>query len=114
MDYSDSVRQLLKQVESDEAVIVQHEKELPPPVVVKTDEEWQKVLTSKQYEVLRRAGTEPSFCLGYKVFKEQLTSNNQDEGVFHCSACDSPLFSAKTSFDSGKWKVDHLYFLNNH
>ncbi|KAG2374945.1 hypothetical protein C9374_010319 [Naegleria lovaniensis] len=101
MGYTDQVRQLLKQVETDESVIVEDENQLPPPTVQKTDEEWKKILTSKQYEVLRRAGTEPSFCGGYKTFKDQLKQNQQEEGVFHCSACDAPLFNAKTSFDSG-------------
>lgn len=111
MGYTDQVRQLLKQVETDESVIVEDEKQLPPPTVQKTEEEWKKILTPKQYEVLRRAGTEPSFCGGYKTFKDQLKQNQQEEGVFHCSACDAPLFNAKTSFESGK-SFQTICFMN--
>lgn len=108
MSYSQSVRELIKQVESEDAIIVDDHSKLPPALVQHSDVEWMKILTSKQYEVLRRAGTEPSFCSGYKVFKDQLKENNQEEGVFHCSGCDAPLFSGKTSFDSGKC------FINNY
>jgi peptide-methionine (R)-S-oxide reductase len=61
--------------------------------VTHTDAEWQKLLTSDQYEVLRHAGTE-------RPFTSPLLDEH-GEGNFTCAGCDLPLFSSKTKFDSG-------------
>ena len=61
--------------------------------VVKSDEEWKKILSKEQYEVMRQRGTEPAFSGQYHDFKQQ--------GIFVCSACGNELFSSKTKFDSG-------------
>jgi peptide-methionine (R)-S-oxide reductase len=66
---------------------------LMSPEVIKTDEEWQKELTPAQYEVLRRAGTEPAFTGEYW--------NCHDDGVYRCAACGAELFRSDTKFDSG-------------
>jgi peptide-methionine (R)-S-oxide reductase len=63
------------------------------PVVTKTEEEWQAQLTPAQYEVLRRAGTERAFAGEYW--------DCHDDGMYHCAACDVPLFLSTTKFDSG-------------
>ena len=63
------------------------------PKVVKSDEEWREQLTPAQYEVLRKAGTEPPFT-GEYVY-------NKDSGDYRCAACGAVLFSADTKFDSG-------------
>lgn len=61
--------------------------------VVKTDEEWRKILTEEQYRILRKAGTEPPFCT---VFHD-----NKKEGSYYCAGCKLELFESTTKFDSG-------------
>jgi peptide-methionine (R)-S-oxide reductase len=61
--------------------------------VQKSEQEWQQELTPAQYDVLRRAGTEPPFS-GEYVF-------NKDSGDYRCAGCGAVLFSAETKFDSG-------------
>lgn len=61
--------------------------------VQRTDAEWQKRLTPRQYQVARRQGTEPPFQNEYW--------NNHDDGVYFCVGCDTPLFDARHKFDSG-------------
>jgi len=61
--------------------------------VVKSDEEWRKLLTKEQYEVTRRKGTEPAFCSGYHDFK--------GKGVYKCVCCGNELFKSDAKFDSG-------------
>lgn len=67
------------------------EKETFP--VTKTEAEWKEQLTEKQYYVLREAGTE-------RPFSSPL-NKNYEEGVYHCAACDTPLFRSEHKFDSG-------------
>ena len=59
----------------------------------KTDEEWKKILSPEQYQVLRKEGTEAPFKNGYH--------DNKEKGVYHCAGCDLPLFSSENKFDSG-------------
>ncbi|HEY2525098.1 MAG TPA: peptide-methionine (R)-S-oxide reductase MsrB [Candidatus Binataceae bacterium] len=61
--------------------------------VVKTDEEWRKILTPEQYEITRRKGTERAFTGQYWDF--------HDQGVYFCLCCGNELFSSETKFDSG-------------
>jgi peptide-methionine (R)-S-oxide reductase len=61
--------------------------------VVKSDREWQEQLTPEQYEILRRAGTEPPFT-GEYVY-------NKASGMYRCAACGRDLFSSDTKFESG-------------
>jgi methionine-R-sulfoxide reductase len=63
------------------------------PEVVKTDAEWQRQLTRKQYEVARGKGTEPPFC--------GLLLDNKKDGVYACVCCSLPLFSSSSKFNSG-------------
>jgi peptide-methionine (R)-S-oxide reductase len=61
--------------------------------IVKSDDEWRRLLKPAAYNVLRRHGTEHPF-----------TSPLNDEhrkGTFACAGCDLPLFSSETKFDSG-------------
>jgi peptide-methionine (R)-S-oxide reductase len=61
--------------------------------VVKTDDEWKKLLTPEQYKVLRKQGTERAFTGEYW--------NNHAKGTYVCAACGLPLFSSETKFESG-------------
>jgi peptide-methionine (R)-S-oxide reductase len=63
------------------------------PKVVKSDAEWQKLLTPLSYQVARQAGTERPFTGD--------TLNVHDKGLFRCICCDTALFSSDTKFDSG-------------
>jgi len=61
--------------------------------VVKSDEEWRKILTPMQYQVLRQAGTERAFTGEYW--------NNHEKGTYVCAACGLELFGSDTKFESG-------------
>lgn len=66
----------------------------PTGKIVKSDEEWKAELTSEQYRVLRKAGTERAFGKVYKQFKEQ------GGGTYICVGCNTELFSSNEKFDS--------------
>ncbi len=61
--------------------------------IIKTDEEWKKLLTDEQYRIARGKGTERAFC---GVFYD-----NHKDGVYHCVCCDLPLFASNSKFESG-------------
>ena len=61
--------------------------------IQKTEAEWRELLTPEQFHVMRQGGTERPFT-GALV-------NNHDDGVYHCAACDAPLFTSDTKFESG-------------
>lgn len=63
--------------------------------VVKTDEEWRKLLTPEQYRVTRTAGTERPFGDAYEEF------NKQGEGTYYCVCCGAELFTSNEKFHSG-------------
>ncbi|MGB5030728.1 MAG: peptide-methionine (R)-S-oxide reductase MsrB [Saprospiraceae bacterium] len=58
-----------------------------------TDAEWRKKLTEESYYVMREKGTERSFT-------GKLWDNHQT-GIYLCNACQLPLFSSATKFESG-------------
>ena len=60
--------------------------------ILKPESEWKKILTPKQYNILREKGTELAFS-GELLDKK-------DKGFYHCIACDNKLFSSETKFDS--------------
>jgi peptide methionine sulfoxide reductase msrA/msrB len=66
---------------------------VPSARVVKSDDEWKKLLTPEQYRITRRAGTEPAFC--------GTLLDNKIEGVYACVCCRLPLFSSGSKFHSG-------------
>ncbi|MBM4241319.1 MAG: peptide-methionine (R)-S-oxide reductase MsrB [Euryarchaeota archaeon] len=61
--------------------------------VVKTDEEWKKLLNPEQYQVARGKGTELAFTGRYHDFHER--------GIYKCVCCITDLFDSEAKFDSG-------------
>ena len=58
-----------------------------------TNGEWQVIMSPQQFFVMRRAGTEAPSLSGNAL--------DQRKGVYVCSACGNPLYSADAKFDSG-------------
>jgi len=61
--------------------------------IVRSEADWQKLLTPEQYRILRKKGTEPAFSSPWH--------DNKSQGVYRCAACDLELFSSGAKFDSG-------------
>jgi peptide-methionine (R)-S-oxide reductase len=61
--------------------------------VVKTEEEWKKLLTPEQFRVTRQKATELA-CSGPYW-------NHHQDGVYQCICCGTDLFDSKTKFESG-------------
>jgi len=61
--------------------------------IEKPDDAWSAELTPEQYQVLRRAGTEPAFSGRYW--------DCHDDGMYRCAGCGAELFDASTKFESG-------------
>jgi peptide-methionine (R)-S-oxide reductase len=59
----------------------------------KTEDEWKKILTPKQYHILREAGTEAPFSspLDFETRK----------GTYVSADCGEPLFRSEQKYDSG-------------
>lgn len=66
--------------------------DLPFKKIVKTDAEWKRLLTPKQYEVARKGGTEAPYSSPLLKIKKK--------GVYACVCCNLPLFSSETKFES--------------
>jgi peptide-methionine (R)-S-oxide reductase len=66
---------------------------LPPTKLEKSNEEWKTSLSPAQFAVLREKGTERAGSS--PLLKEHRA------GVFHCAACDLPLFASDAKFESG-------------
>ena len=60
--------------------------------IVKSDEEWRRLLTPEQYRVARRKGTEAPYS--------SPLNKEYAKGVFECVCCALPLFSSKAKYDS--------------
>jgi len=54
---------------------------------------WKGKLTPEQFHVARQKGTEAPFTGKYW--------NNHETGMYHCVACEAPLFSSDAKFESG-------------
>jgi peptide-methionine (R)-S-oxide reductase len=64
-----------------------------PREIEKSEAQWREELTPQQYDILRRAGTEPPFAGDY-VF-------NKADGIYRCAACGTALFDSDAKFESG-------------
>ena len=61
--------------------------------IQRSEEEWRSRLSPEEFEVTRRAGTEPAFSGRYW--------DDHREGMYRCVGCGTQLFSSDTKFDSG-------------
>ena len=61
--------------------------------IIKSDNEWKKLLTLEQFYITRQHGTEKPSSGEYNDCKIA--------GIFQCSCCSAPLFSSDHKFDSG-------------
>jgi peptide-methionine (R)-S-oxide reductase len=61
--------------------------------ITKSNDEWKKILTPQQYDVLREEGTEHPFS--------SPLNDEHREGMFTCAGCDLELFPSKFKFNSG-------------
>lgn len=61
--------------------------------IVKTDEEWKKILSPEQFNVARKKGTELAFTGKYHDCHE--------DGIYQCVCCGTDLFNSQAKFDSG-------------
>lgn len=65
----------------------------PEKRVVKSDEEWKKLLTDEQFYIARGKGTERAFSGEY--------CEAHDPGLYACICCGTPLFDSRQKFESG-------------
>jgi peptide-methionine (R)-S-oxide reductase len=61
--------------------------------IVKTDDEWKKLLSPLSYDVTRHGGTERAYT--------DENPNGHAKGVFRCICCETALFDSATKFESG-------------
>ena len=59
----------------------------------KSENEWRKLLTPEQFNILREEGTE-------KPFSSPLNENKK-KGEYVCAGCDLPMFTSEMKYDSG-------------
>ena len=69
---------------------------------MKTEIDWEKRLSLKEFKILREKGTELPFTGKY--------NNNKKKGIYYCKGCGNKLFLSDTKFNSGSgwpsfWKV---------
>jgi peptide-methionine (R)-S-oxide reductase len=65
----------------------------PHTMLRRTNDEWRKILTPQQYNVLREEGTE------YPGTSE--LNKEKRAGLFVCAACELPLFTSAMKYESG-------------
>lgn len=78
---------------SDESEIFTESRYWNGEKLILSEEEWKKRLSPEQFRICRKAGTERPFSGIYN--KHDVT------GLYICVACQLPLFSSETKFNSG-------------
>jgi len=61
--------------------------------IVKSNEEWKKILTPEQYNVLREEDTEKP--------NSSPLNHEKRKGTYVCAGCELPLFTSDMKYDSG-------------
>jgi peptide-methionine (R)-S-oxide reductase len=61
--------------------------------IMKTEQEWRRILTPAQFEVLRQHGTERAGSSPLDL--------EHGNGTFSCAGCNLPLFTSNTKYNSG-------------
>tara|TARA_S200000501_G_C20809122_1_gene737553 strand:- start:843 stop:1355 length:513 start_codon:yes stop_codon:yes gene_type:complete len=59
----------------------------------KTEAEWERTLSPKEYKILREKGTERAFTGEY--------DGHFEKGIYNCAGCGSQLFDSHTKYRSG-------------
>ena len=77
------------QAQSNESMINMAPDQFP---LEKTEQQWKEQLTPQEYFVIREKGTERPYTGEYNMHFE--------EGTYTCRACDAPLFTSDSKFDS--------------
>ena len=58
----------------------------------RSEEEWRNILSSEEFRILRKKGTEIPFANKY--------NSHYEDGVYVCKACGQPLFHSETKYNS--------------
>lgn len=61
--------------------------------IQRSEQEWKEILEPRQFEILRKAGTERAFS--------GLYNDNKKPGIYYSAATGQPLFVSGSKFDSG-------------
>lgn len=61
--------------------------------IVRTEEEWKKMLSPEEYRILREKGTEPPGS--GELYR------STESGMYACRGCGAELFSSGAKYDSG-------------
>jgi len=61
--------------------------------IVKTDQEWLKLLGKDRFAILREEDTERPGT--------SALLNEKRKGIYHCAGCDLPVYSSETKYESG-------------
>ena len=69
------------------------DREFDGELLTRTDAEWRKQLTSAEYNILRKQGTEAPYSHDFAA--------NHKKGVYYCRACGLALFRSANKFESG-------------
>ncbi len=68
-------------------------KTTPMNKITKTDDEWRSQLSSEEFRIARKKGTERAFTGKYW--------DNHEQGIYVCRCCGTELFSSDTKYESG-------------